>query len=1197
MVITLTERALCNTICRLAAQAVLMLTAILVLLATSCQGETKTVVLQLRWDNQFQFAGYYCAKWQGFYDAEGLNVLIKPAVTEAGIVSAIKEVAAGRVDFGIGASDILIERDKGTPLVVLASIFQHSAAGFFTRSDTTINKPSDFLKLKVARRVNDLIDVELQAMLLAEGIDPAGLKTYPHQAGIEHLMSGKVDVAPGYIISLPHDARMSGTAFNEFRPIRFGIDFYGDSLFTHNKTILHDQDLVEKFTRASLKGWQYAMDNRMAVIKRISQELDTQSERTDRLSFNTFQSEGVLKLMNYPEVQIGNMDPQRWERMHKYLSIVGILNNPLDINTFIFNAEKINQEKSRKRQIKLTYFSIFLVASISLALLWIAALRKSVKKQTLSLLETNRQIRASQEKYESFVENQADLVCQFLSDGTISYVNHVFCDFFGKTTGELVGSKWHPLPINQDINKVEEQLASLNPSTPVVTFENRVKSGNGNIHWIQFTNSGFFDDDGVLIEIQSVGRDITSLKLSLEKINQQNVLFNAISKIFQKSLTLETPSEVGKFCLSIAEELTGSQYGAIAKVSEGGKLSTVALSNLGWDKCEYIETGHDFIIEDIETHQGIWKTAFESKEGLVLNRPLKHQQSAGLPDGHPPLESFIAMPYVHSNMSIIIGLANKETDYTSLDKETLKALAIVFVEVIERKNQEQSLKNSEARYRDLFDLASDAILLINTDSMKIVDANRAAMKLYGYTYQEFCNLKVTDISAEIEKTKDVLQKSYPTLIPLRYHRKKDGTIFPVEITLSYFKVNDDKMSISVVRHIGDRLDSENERRMLESKLIKAQKMESIGNLAGGIAHDFNNILTVILGFTELGIESTERETELEDTLQEVLIAGKRAKDLVGQILAFARQSEEELKPVRLDSIIHEVVRFLRSSIPTTIEIKHNLTCDSLTLGNSTQLHQILMNLCVNAANAMEPDGGLLQIDLSETVIGKSSLGVESALTPGGYLLLSISDTGTGITPGIIDSIFEPYFTTKGLGEGTGMGLAVVHGIVETYGGEISVDSVMGEGTTFSIYLPITTKGHDGDKYTPADLPGGTENILFVDDEAAITRLAERMLTGLGYSVTTKLSSVDALELFRTTPYAFDLVITDMTMPNMTGDKLAVELLTIQPELPVIICTGFSKAISESSISELGIKGYVRKPLVKSDLALAIREVLDENSTI
>jgi CheY-like chemotaxis protein len=380
---------------------------------------------------------------------------------------------------------------------------------------------------------------------------------------------------------------------------------------------------------------------------------------------------------------------------------------------------------------------------------------------------------------------------------------------------------------------------------------------------------------------------------------------------------------------------------------------------------------------------------------------------------------------------------------------------------------------------------------------------------------------------------------------------------------------------------------------MQDQLFQAKKLESIGTLAGGIAHDFNNILSAIIGYTELTLDGVAKGSNVDKNLQEVFKAGQRAKDLVKQILTIARKSDEEIKPIPLKPIVKEALKFLKSSIPATIEIQQSIVSESLIIGNSTQFHQIFMNLCTNAAHAMEENGGLLQVSLEDLKLEKHETIQGQSLKPGNYIKLSVSDTGTGMSPEIMGSIFDPYYTSKEPGKGTGIGLALVHSIVKRYGGIIEVYSEVGEGSVFSIYLPATEKHQTSQPYTKEALPMGSERILFVDDEDSIAKVGGQLLERLGYSVTIMTSSKKALDLFQSNAYTFDLVVTDMTMPGITGDKLAIELMKIRQDIPVIICTGYNKKISAQIASEIGIQALIYKPVERVDLAKTVRKVLDE----
>ncbi|THB78481.1 MAG: PAS domain S-box protein [Desulfobulbaceae bacterium] len=380
---------------------------------------------------------------------------------------------------------------------------------------------------------------------------------------------------------------------------------------------------------------------------------------------------------------------------------------------------------------------------------------------------------------------------------------------------------------------------------------------------------------------------------------------------------------------------------------------------------------------------------------------------------------------------------------------------------------------------------------------------------------------------------------------------------------------------------------------LKAQLIQAQKMESIGNLAGGIAHDFNNILSSVIGFTELSLDEVAKGSSLEDNLQEVYSAGKRAKELVSQILTFARQSEKELQPLRPSDVVFEALKFIRSSLPVTIEIKDTIDSDSYVIANPTQIYQMIINLCTNAAHAMADQGGVLELRMKDINVTPNSTPHKSELKNGSYLEIQVSDTGAGIAPELLRSIFEPYFTTKRPGEGTGMGLAVVQGIVEASGGKIFVKSSPGKGALFSAYLPLTEERPPRALTEVETLPTGSERVIFVDDEVPIAKMGTRILSQLGYSVTTITSSIEALELFKSNPYDFDLVISDVTMPKMTGDKMAAEMMSVRADIPVILCTGYSARVSDLNAAELGIKALATKPIVKAELAKTVRKVLDE----
>lgn len=515
----------------------------------------------------------------------------------------------------------------------------------------------------------------------------------------------------------------------------------------------------------------------------------------------------------------------------------------------------------------------------------------------------------------------------------------------------------------------------------------------------------------------------------------------------------------------------------------------------------------------------------------------------------------------------------------------------------QKKENEKALRISDERLKLALDSVSDAVWDWRVDTGEVYFSSRWYTMLGYNPYelpQEFETwrrlLHPDDLPDSEKKVYRHLEYAEPFEMEFRM-RTKDNQWRWILARGKTVERNDQGKA---VRMLGTHVDI-TERKKMEVIIQETQKMESIGNLAGGIAHDFNNILFPIVGNSEMLIEDLTEGTLEYENAKEILRAGKRGSDLVKQILAFSRQSEHQIIPTRIQKILKEVLKLSRSTIPSDIEINQDIQKDcGLIMADPTQIHQVAMNLITNALHAVEANRGTISIGLKEEVLHTSN-GFNSAVEPVKHAVLSVSDTGEGIPPQVVHRIFEPYFTTKQRGKGTGLGLAVVHGIIREHGGDIKVSTETGRGTTFNVYIPLMKRT---DTYeiveNGEDIPVGNERILLVDDEESIAKIEKQMLERLGYQVTSQTSSLDAVEVFRTDPDIFDIVITDMTMPNMTGDDLAKEILSIKPNTPIIICTGFSERIDKKQAETIGIKGFLLKPVVKSDMAQMVREVLDES---
>ena len=690
--------------------------------------------------------------------------------------------------------------------------------------------------------------------------------------------------------------------------------------------------------------------------------------------------------------------------------------------------------------------------------------------------------------------------------------------------------------------------------------------------------------DGRLVRLE-IATDITDIKKAEENTRRDKEQTQALLNLARQPWT--SKEDMADYALAEAVRLTNSAVGYLHFMDEDQQT----LELFSWSKkvqaeCSAAPSPH-YPLEKAE----IWADCARLRRPVIHNDYPNTPNRKGYPEDHFPVLRHLSIPILDGEQIVaIIGVGNKEQPYDQADADRLSLYMHSVWAILKQRLAEIEIRSIKEQWEKTFD-AIDDIVTIHDQEMRVIRANKAAGALFGvapaaligrYCYEvfrgasELCPdcpaiLARTDLSLHRENIcHENLQKTFAI------------ASFPLV----------DATGLTGFVHIAK--DISGQIRM-EERMRQSQRMEAIGTLAGGIAHDFNNILAPILGYTELALTRVSPHDPVAADLQQVTRAALRAKELVAQILAFNRQSPKERRPLQPHLVVKETLKLLRASLPSTIEIREEISseCGAI-LADPTQLHQIIMNLCTNAYQSMRENGGVLGVSLTNMIIGKEDCKVISTeLAPGEYVLLEVSDTGCGMNRATMARIFEPYFTTKATGEGTGLGLSLVHGIVKSHQGQITVYSEPDRGTNFHVYLPRVAEA-------PAlatgavcreTIPTGTERLLVVDDEKQITEMLQLILQNLGYQVTVSGNSREALALMEQAPDAFDLLITDMTMPGLTGFELAKKVMVIRPGLPVILCTGFSELINKEQAQAVGIRAYLMKPVSVRELAQTMRNAL------
>ncbi len=980
------------------------LTLLILTLFLACTAHASDrVVLQLPWDHQFQFAGYYAADLMGYYADAGLTVEIRPAITRnKDFLEPPAEVLAGRADFGIGSGDIILANEKSNRLRVIASIFQSSATRFYVKKSPPITSLAALVEHgTVARRLNSFVDIELQAMLRSEGIDPARVKSFKAIPGVSHFVDGRIDLIAGYALTFPYEIQQHGVATTEINPQNYGVNFYGDSLFTSKELISENPQLVENFLQASLQGWSYALEHPEQLVEYIAAGLPRTHPVDDSYRFNQFQASHINQHTNYPIVQPGHINPHRWGKMHQALREAGLVDSRYDPAQLIWTPAL---EKARTTEQTQRLISYGLAISLSVVLLltsFVLLLRKLVRKQTDSLQQAHLQALRRQAEFAAVFQSITDAMVLVDSERRIIRVNKAFTDIFGYQL--------------EEVKNKPTQLLYADPTT--------------------------YHQQGQ--ERYNAGAQISSPVYEMDYRRKDGSLF------------------------------TGETLGVKVETEEGSQVGFLG------------------VIRDIT-------------ERLESERQIRTLSK--FPDENP-----------------------------------------------------------------------GPVLRADPDG-KLLYANPASAPLL----QEW-RIKVGEqLSAEFRTQLDqARQKESSYALPWDCGERTFSLVLTPIPEENYINIYGQDIT---------------ESKQLEEQLRQSEKMQAIGQLAGGVAHDFNNQLGVILGSAELLGKTLDDERQ-QRYLGSIKTAGLRAADLTQKLLAFSRKGKYLSQPLEIHKIIAEVVTLLEHSIDKRIKIGQQLNASQNTvIGDSALLQNALLNLALNARDAM-PDGGEIIFATDLIYLGAdecSKFGKQ--LTAGEYLLVSVSDSGCGMDADTQRHMFEPFYTTKSEGRGTGLGLASVYGTVKNHSGTIEVVSEPGRGTRIKIFLPLVAAEQAMKTAPRADqIIAGDGHILVVDDEQPFRDMIGEMLVELGYRVTICSDGKEAINLYRDHWQQYDLVILDMIMPELSGRDTFLAMHQFNPEIRVLLSTGFSSEENIQELIELGLSSFLAKPFSQQELSEKVAAALGRSS--
>ncbi len=1246
-----------------------------ILLWLCCLSESgnaqEKVRLQLKWWHQIQFAGYYAAYEKGFYREEGLDVELLEGGPDK--KSPLSMVLSGGAEFGVGDSLIVQALLKGDPVVACAAIFQHSPYVFLSRKDHNIRTPADLVGKRIML-ANDQGAAQLLAMLSHEGIDPSRVNIEQQSWSLDDLISGRVDAVSAYAMIEPPQMRQLGVEPSTLRAVDYGVDFYGDTLFTTTAETEKHSRRVEAFVRATVKGWLYAMNHVDEMADLIMQMKGVRERGTTHELI--IQQAAMMRRYILPTlVEIGHMNPGRWKEIATIYSKNNLAPATGSLDGFIYEPKKL----INSAQIRLILWSGSILGGVVvLAVVWTLQMRKRVHLRTKELSdevahrqEAEQKAKDNQEHVSLVLASMGEGLIKINVEGRISLINPAAEAMLGYERNGLLGSHIGVLFHITEDEESSTLFKSLNDGITRRVDHEVFYRADGTQFPVEYVCSAVSPPDGktkgvVINFVDITGRKSDEVRLRnalAESERLRKALDLAPAYVYIKDTdsryiyanqpTLEmfgvtaeeligsndtkffNPEAVSKLLEMDARVLRGEQtaleieapdeqgnrrvlWEVKSPIRAGGEVGAISgLLGISTDITERKKAEErirkseaDLQVAQRMARVGSWELNTITNE-VVWSEEL--YRSFGLNPLLPPPpyqthERYFS-PYSWQKLNRSVSRAINEGIPYELELETIRqdgsrgwilargepqsnedgviiSLSGIAQDISESRVAGEKMREQAA----LLDYAREAILVKDLEDT-IIYWNKGAERTYGWTSTEAvgrksCALLFSQSESYHLAMREVMSRGEWQAETEQIHQNGHSLTVDSRWSLVRDRKGQAKSILSINSDITDK-------KLLEAQFLRAQRMESIGTLAGGVAHDLNNVLTPILMSIEL-LKYKARDDDSRFIIDSIAASAQRGADLVRQVLTFARGVEGQRIAVNLGELIKEMEQIIHETFSKKIAVVLNMIEVPWTvMGDPTQLHQVLMNLSVNARDAM-PDGGQLTLTVTNVMAEALDVTRDSELMPGPYVVITVEDTGSGIPLEIRHKIFEPFFTTKDYGQGTGLGLSTVIGIVKSHGGYITLDSRLEKGTRFEIHLPAVVKPS-----MPIEIPtvqvsqhsGRGEVILIVDDEENIREIAKQILEYFNFQVLTASNGEEALAIYQQHRSEVALVFTDMNMPVMDGLATIAALREIDPALPIIGTSGLDDHSTAEFFSDGGLYQFISKPYTSETLLRTIEIAL------